>query len=321
MNTKKQRIFEIIQIGNRGDSVSRFFDYFISAAIIINIAMLFMETFAVFEPYMPLMRAIELVTVVIFIIEYILRLWTADILYPKYSRGKAIARFICSFDGIVDLITIISSFYLSGFVALRILRVIRIFRLFRINASYDSFNVIATVFRKKRKQIFSSVIIIIIFMLISSLCIYGAEHDAQPEAFENAFSGIWWSLSTIFTVGYGDIYPITILGRVLTVFITFLGVGAVAIPTGIISAGFVEEYTELALSKMHRRNQRHALVEAIHDDSPYIDMTVKEVERKYSCDVLAIQRNGDIVIPGSTTKIRRGDTLISQRIEQPPKRM
>lgn len=93
-------------------------------------------------------------------------------------------------------------------------------------------------------------------MLASSLCIYGAEHDAQPLAFKNAFSGIWWSLSTIFTVGYGDIYPITVTGKIMGVMITFLGVGSVAIPTGIISAGFVENYTEMQRNRLNEAKNK-----------------------------------------------------------------
>ena len=164
MKEKRKRIFEVIQIGNRGDAISRGFDYFIVAVIIINVAVLFMETFQVFAPYYDILRIIEGVTIAIFIVEYILRLWTADLLYPKYSRGKAILRFIFSFDGIVDLLTILPFFFLSGFVALRILPVVRIFRMFKINSTYDSFSVISTVFRKKKKQIASSVFII--FLLI-----------------------------------------------------------------------------------------------------------------------------------------------------------
>ena len=81
--------------------------------------------------------------------------------------------------------------------------------------------------------------IILVLMLGSSLCMYSLEHDAQPEVFKNAFSGVWWSVSTLLTIGYGDIYPITPAGKAMGIFITFLGVGMVAIPTGIISAGFV----------------------------------------------------------------------------------
>lgn len=313
MNDTRKRIFEVIQIGNRGDALSRFFDYFIVAVIILNIAVLFMETFDVFLPYYTILKTIETVTFIIFIIEYLLRLWTADFLYPDYGRVKAAARFVVSFDGIVDLLTILPFFFLSGFVGFRILRVVRIFRLFRVNATYDSFNVIANVFRKKKNQILSSVFIILMLMLVSSLCIFSAEHDAQPELYKNAFSGIWWSLSTIFTVGYGDIYPITPLGQFMTVIITFLGVGAVAIPTGIISAGFVEEYAEIARANRKSEEVRHTLVEYIAEGSPFVGMNVAEMEKKNECDIMAIQRRGELIVPTGATRIQAGDTLISHR--------
>ena len=314
MKTKRQRIFEVIQIGNRGDAISRAGDYFIVVVIFVNIAVLFMETFAIFQPYMNVLKIIEAITIGIFIVEYILRLWTADYLYPQYhSRLKAAGRFLISFDGIVDLLTILPFFFLSGFVGFRIRRVVRIFRLFRVNATYDSFNVIAHVFQKKKNQIFSSVFIILMLMLVSSLCMYSAEHEAQPELFKNAFSGIWWSLSTIFTVGYGDIYAVTPLGQIMTVVITFLGVGAVAIPTGIISAGFVEEYAEIAKANQIDPGARHTLIEYISEKSAFIGVSVREIEEKGNCNIMAIQREGEILVPSDDTIIRSGDTLISER--------
>ena len=86
---------------------------------------------------------------------------------------------------------------------------------------------------------------IAMIMLGASLCMYGFEHDVQPDVFENAFSGIWWAMSTVLTVGYGDIYPITVGGKIVAILIALLGVCAVAIPTGVISAGFVEYYARL----------------------------------------------------------------------------
>lgn len=157
-----------------------------------------------------------------------------------------------SFDGVVDILTIVPVFFLSGFVIFRMLRVARIFHLFRLNARYDSFNVITTVLYEKRNQIISSVFIVVILMLASSLCMYSVEHDAQPEVFRNAFSGVWWSMSTLLTVGYGDIYPITTLGRLMAICIAYLGVGVVAIPTGIISAGSWSSIRERAASQISR---------------------------------------------------------------------
>ena len=312
-SNRRKRIFEIIQIGNRNDLPSRLFDYFIVVCIILNIAVLFMETFDVFDPYYGILEVIEAVTISIFIVEYILRLWTADFLYPGLGRIRAALRFVISFYGVIDLLTILPFFFLSGFVALRILRVVRIFRLFKVNASYDSFHVITTVFMKKRNQIFSSVFIIFLLMLASSLCMYSAEHEAQPEAFQNAFSGIWWSLSTIFTVGYGDIYPITVLGRIMTVIITFLGVGAVAIPTGIISAGFVEEYSEIARNRRNASESPSAFCESVRADSDLTGRNIADIEDDLKVRIIAISRDNEILIPSGTTVVKENDTLIGQR--------
>lgn len=246
MKKFKKRIFDIIQIGQRGDFPSRAFDFFLVIIISLNILVLILETFNLPAELLKVLHIIEIVTIALFGIEYLLRIWTAEFLYPNVSRGKAILKFLFSYDGIVDLLTILPAFFLSGFSAFRMLRVVRIFHLFRINATYDSFNVITAVLKEKRNQIFSSLFIVIILMFASSLCMYSVENVAQPDVFDNAFSGMWWSISTILTVGYGDIYPITVLGRILAIIIAILGVGVVAIPTGIISAGFVEHYNSQA---------------------------------------------------------------------------
>ena len=184
-----------------------------------------MQTFEELSCLFTFFKIVEWITLGIFCVEYALRIWTADYLYPELRPAKARLKFIFSFDGIIDLLTIIPAFFLSGFVFFRMLRVARIFHLFRLNAKYDSFNVITTVLYEKRNQIISSLFIVLVLMLASSLCMYSVEHDAQPEVFRNAFSGVWWSMSTLLTVGYGDIYPITPLGRIMAICIAYLGVG------------------------------------------------------------------------------------------------
>ena len=310
MKEMKKRIFEIIQIGNKGDFTSRFFDILIVSVIFLNISIMFLYTFEELRPYFPALKILEGITVVCFCIEYVLRIWTADLLYPDRSRGAAIGRFMVSFDGVVDLLTILPFFFLTGFVALRLLRVVRIFHLFRLNAQYDSFNVIKNVIYKKRNQIISSVFIILILMLASSISIYGVEHPAQPNVYKNAFSGMWWSLSTIFTVGYGDIYPITFLGRVLAVVITFLGVGVVAIPTGIISAGFVEEYSRIQKHEAQTIPKTSMImVEKGHE---YIGMTVDEIEDSEGFNIIALVRDGNVSMPLGNLKMEISDTIIYQ---------
>jgi voltage-gated potassium channel len=311
MNTRKKRIFDIIQIGKRDDWVSRAFDIFIVTVIILNIAVLFMETFDELLPYASVFNTVETVTVIIFCVEYALRIWTAQYLYPDCSHAGAVAKFMCSFDGIVDLCTILPFFFLSGFVAFRMLRVVRIFHLFRINAYYDSFNVITSVLYEKRNQIISSVFIILVLMMSSSLCMYSAEHEAQPEVFNNAFSGMWWSISTILTVGYGDIYPVTVFGRIMAIVIAFLGVGVVAIPTGIISAGFVEQYTQMQ-NRSKTVQARQVLTVRIDSSEPFCNMRVKQIEEDHNIAVVVVIRNGETILPAQNTKVKTGDMLVYQ---------
>ena len=309
---KKKRIFDIIQIGKRDDIVSRAFDLFIVAAILANIAVLLLETFEETAKYASVLHVIEVVTIIIFGIEYLLRIWTAEYLYPDKSKGQAVLKFLVSFDGIVDLCTILPFFFLSGFVALRMLRVVRILHLFRINAYYDSFNVITSVLKEKKNQLISSIFIILVLMAGSSLCMYSAEHEVQPEVFRNAFSGIWWSMSTILTVGYGDIYPVTILGQIMAIIISFLGVGVVAIPTGIISAGFVERYTQIQNQNKPRENVRGTVSVTVDESSPFVARGVKEIEEEYKIDILVFIRNGAVIVPADLTEITVGDILIYQ---------
>ena len=143
----------------------------------MNITIMFMITFSEFNPWMTIIKNIEFITIIIFCIEYALRIWTAEYLFPDVSPARAKWLFIKSFDGIVELLTVLPFFFLSGFVAFRMLRVMRFFHLFRINAQYDSFNVIKTVVYEKRIQITSPAFIIIL-VLASSLFMYHAEHDA-----------------------------------------------------------------------------------------------------------------------------------------------
>lgn len=308
----KKKIFDIIQIGDKSNVISRAFDFFLVLAIVLNVTALILETFEELAIIFPVLKVIEYVTTAIFLAEYILRIWTSDYLYPDKKRGAAAVKFIFSFDGIVDLFTIIPAFFLSGFVAFRILRVIRIFHLFRINAQSDSFNVITKVLYDKRNQIISSLVIIVILMLASSLCMYSAEHEAQPDIFRNAFSGVWWAVSAMLTVGYGDICPITTMGRMMAILISFLGVGVVAIPTGIISAGFVEQYTKDAHSKPVEDISEIAEV-MISEDHAFAGKTVMEIDKNSGTVIHLVLRDGLTIVPTAGLKLAAGDVIIIQK--------
>ena len=306
----RKRIFEIMQISKKDDAPSMAFDIVLVLVIFTNIAAMFLQTFSSLSAYNDVFEVIELVTVGFFCVEYILRILTADYLYPEKSKGAAVVRFLFSFDGVVDLLTIIPAFFLSGFVAFRLLRVVRIFHLFRINSQYDSFNVIKTVLYNKRNQIFSSVFIILILMLASSIGIYSAEHEAQPGVFENAFSGIWWSVSAMLTVGYGDIYPITVVGQIMAICIAFLGVGVVAIPTGIISAGFVEQYQRDQHSDIKQTDIDKVGEILVGAGSEFVGLTVGEIKKEYDMNIYVIIRDDLTVLATDSVKLKQGDILI-----------
>ena len=305
----KRKIFNIIQIGDKSNHLSRAFDIFITATIILNIIITFLQTFEELSFLSLCFNILEYVTLGIFCIEYVLRIWTADYLYPQLGKYRARIRFIFSFDGIVDILTIIPVFFLSGFVIFRMLRVARIFHLFRLNAKYDSFNVITTVLYEKRNQIISSVFIVLVLMLASSLCMYSVEHDAQPEVFRNAFSGVWWSMSTLLTVGYGDIYPITPLGRIMAIVIAYLGVGAVAIPTGIISAGFVEQYQRNSSISSLKNTDIKDIAE-IFVDKRYAGMSIEDMEDAEQITIYLVLRDGLSILPQRDTILKVNDIII-----------
>lgn len=308
--SRRKRIFEIITIGTKEDTASRFFDVALSATIFINILVTILLTFKKFETFFTVFQIIEIVTLSLFCVEYVLRIITADYLYPEVKKSTAVIKFIFSFDGIVDLLTIIPLVSLTGFVAFRLLRVVRIFHLFRINASFDSFNIIALVLKDKWKQITSSVIIILIFMLASSLGIYSVEHEAQPDAFQNAFSGIWWSMSALLTVGYGDIYPITVLGKIMGIIVAFLGVGLVAIPTGIISAGFVEHYSFKVQSEKKLPDIRDIGEVYLCPGHESVGKTIAEATKDRTVKVLLIIRGNLQLIPSPSLVLEEGDIAI-----------
>ena len=312
---RKKRLSEIIEVGYIDDPISRLYDIINALAIVVNLTASILYTFEVRALCGPPLLTVEAVTVAFFAVDYCLRLWTAPVLAPKLSGGRAALKYAVSFSGVVDLLSFLP-YYLpiflpAGAVAFRMFRVVRIFRLFRINAYYDSLNVITQVIASKRQQLLSSVFILLVLMLASSLCMYSLEHEAQPEVFTNAFSGIWWSVSTLLTVGYGDIYPITNLGKLFGIVISFLGVGMVAIPTGIISAGFVDQYSRIKrVSEYGREADVHFIKVLLSPNDRWSGKTIQSLGLPSGIIVAAIQRKGRVVVPRGGVELLPGDTLV-----------
>lgn len=248
MKKIKQRVFEIIQVAGDGDRASSIFDLSIIVLIILNVALVIIDTFTIPAAIKGIFNVVEVVSVLIFTAEYILRVWTADLLYPGRTALRARLRYIGSFMAIIDLLAILP-FYLPFIFpidlrVLRVLRVVRLFRIFKFNRYTNAFSTIWKVLKRKSSQLLSSIFVVLLLMIIASVLMYNIENQAQPDTFDNAFSALWWAIATFTTVGYGDIYPITAAGKFLSAIIAMLGIGLVAVPTGIITAGFMEQIDE-----------------------------------------------------------------------------
>lgn len=316
MGAAQEADFEIIEVGSNFDFQSRGYDLINAAAIVLNLTVSILYTFEDMRMrYSSIFFSIEAITVAFFCVDYMLRIWTAKYLYQNLSEPRAIRKYALSFTGIIDLLSFLP-YYLpvflpAGAIAFRLLRIARIFRLFRINAYYDSLNVITEVITGKKQQLLSSVFIILVLMSASSLCMYSLEHQAQPDVFKNAFSGIWWAASTLLTVGYGDIYPVTALGKMFGIFIAFLGVGMVAIPTGIISAGFVDQYSRIKrMNEYGREEEIHFIRIELQPGDAWVDKTVAELDLPARVILSIIQRNDRPLIPRGDMMLKVRDTLV-----------
>lgn len=244
MRKLKEWVYNLIRDDDENDLASSIFDTAIIVLIVINVLLVILDTFTLPLWLQKLSSGIELVSVIIFTIEYLLRLWTATYLHPDKKPLKARLKYMVSFMAIIDLLAILP-FYIPFIIpmdlrVLRTLRVVRLLRLFKVNRYTDALTSIAGVFKKKASQLLSSMFIVLLLMIIASVLMFNVENAAQPDKFSNAFSGLWWAVATLTTVGYGDIYPITMAGKLFSGIIALLGIGLVAVPTGIISAGFIE---------------------------------------------------------------------------------
>ncbi len=244
----KTKIYNIIRDDDENDLVSNIFDGGIIFLIILNVTLVILDTFDMPLWYLHIANIIEYISVIIFTIEYLLRLWTATLMYPDQSAAVSRLYYAFSFMAIIDLMAILP-FYIPFLIPvdlriLRALRVIRLLRIFKVNRYTDALQLIGKVFKKKAAQLISSFLAVFIIMIIAFVLMCNVEAVVQPDKFGNAFSGLWWAVATITTVGYGDIYPITILGKILSGIIAIFGIALVAVPTGIISAGFLENIEE-----------------------------------------------------------------------------
>jgi len=244
----KKRIWEILEVDRPGDERGRVFDafdIFILALILLNVIAVILGTVKSVEArFQSELRWFEVFSVAVFTIEYLARVW-ACVSQSEYSRpviGRL--RFMLRPIAMIDLIAVLP-FYLTFLTAdLRFLRALRLFRLFRVaklGRYSSSLRLFGRVFRNKKEELLVTMMMLLLMIIMSASFMYFAENEAQPDKFSDIPSTVWWAVMTLTTVGYGDIFPITPLGKCLTMVIAILGIGMFALPVGIFGAGFVEE--------------------------------------------------------------------------------
>ncbi|MEM7552249.1 MAG: ion transporter [Bacteroidota bacterium] len=250
----RKKIHKAVNKAEPGDQLSQFFDYFIVVLILINVVAVIAETVpSLKSEYGMGFYVLELTSVIIFTIEYLIRLWTC-VEFPKYSHpfyGRL--RYIFSLEALIDLLAIIP-FYLPILFAfdsrsVRALRLFRLLRIFKLGRYSEAIGAITGVFRQRREELLITFSFVLILLIIASTFMYFIENEAQPEAFVSIPATMWWGVATLTTVGYGDIYPVTALGKLLGAFIAILGIGVFALPAGIIATGFESELASLKKAK------------------------------------------------------------------------
>ncbi|MBR6402254.1 MAG: ion transporter [Eubacterium sp.] len=230
----RKKIFDVIEKSEYRNRIGVAYDYAMLIVITVSLIPLF------FKQDNIGFKVIDKVTVVIFIIDYILRLMTADY---KLKRGKtSFIIYPFTFMAIIDMLSILPSLSIisRGFKALRVLRMIRAMRVFRIFKAMrysKSFILIGNVLKKSKDSLIAVCVLAFGYILISALIIYNVE----PDTFDSFFDALYWATVSLTTVGYGDIYPVSIMGRIITMVSSIFGIAIVALPAGIITAGYMTE--------------------------------------------------------------------------------
>jgi voltage-gated potassium channel len=241
----KQRLYDILHDDEVEDPIEHNFNKFMIVIIILSVITVILETEeSLYNQYSVFFRTFEVITVVLFTIEYALRIWTCT-MDPRY-QSPIIGRlkWVLSPMAIIDLLAILPFYIPSSSVDLRILRAVRLVRLFRVLkiAHYSqSLRILTNVLRDKKSELLVTLFAGVILLTLASSVMFYIEREAQPEAFNSIPSSMWWGVATLTTVGYGDIYPKTGLGKIFGSLIALFGIGLFALPAGIIASGFSAE--------------------------------------------------------------------------------
>jgi voltage-gated potassium channel len=241
----RARVYHILNAADGGQTtIERITDWSLIILVLLNAATVVMQSVkSVDAHYHPFFVGFELVSVYVFTLEYILRVWSS-VEDRRYRPWLGRLGFVLSPLALIDLLAILPFFLSLGLIDLRILRVVRLFRVLKVARYVRALHVIGLVIRRKRAELLVTLGVIGLMLLLVSSVMYTIESEAQPDKFGSIPDTMWWGVATLTTVGYGDVFPITPAGKVLSSLIAVLGLGLFAIPTGILASGFSEQLQE-----------------------------------------------------------------------------
>lgn len=244
----RARIHDILEMSDTKDPFCRIFSLFIVSLILLNVVCIVLESMDEIErQYRDLFWSIEIGSTLVFALEYLLRLWSSveskeNGRTPKSDSRKRI-QYIFSPMAIIDLIAFLPSLLQVLFpgIDLRFLRILRLLRVFKLTRYFSTFELLFNVLYEERKNLAGIFVILIVILVMAASALYLVERDVQPEKFGSIPQAMWWAIAALTTVGYGDVYPQSYLGQILGSLVTILGIGMVALPSGILASAFSEQ--------------------------------------------------------------------------------
>ncbi|WP_201505259.1 ion transporter [Psychrobacter aestuarii] len=288
----RRMVYDVLQNDDHDTALSRYVDYFLIFLIMTNVAAVIAESVDEwYYPHQTYFTWFENFSIIIFSIEYLLRFWSVAEAKPKDTTWRQRFDWVRSPSALVDLIAIAPAFF-NFFVTidLRFLRILRLFRILKLTRYFASMRILLVVISKERGSFQAVIFILIIMIVTASSGIYLVENHAQPEEFESIPKAMWWAVVTLTTVGYGDVIPVTMAGKILGAVITILGVGLAALPAGILATGLANE-----LSQRREELEQHFREQLIDGDFDLVQnqRMVDKIRRELGLDRAQAQ---DIVL-------------------------
>lgn len=251
----KYKIYLLLNPAVGNSKWDKVIDYFLIILISLNVIAVILETVdSLYLPNAFVFKSFEKFSVYVFTLEYVLRLWvcTCD---PKYKNSvKGRLKWIFSLGSLIDLFAFLP-FYLPftkvDLRAIRTLRLFRFLRIFKLGRYLNATRIVSNVFKSKKEELILCMVITLSLIIVASSLMYFAENQAQPDKYSSIPATMWWCVTTLTTVGYGDVFPITVIGKFLTAFIAILGIGLFALPAGILASGFTDEFQKRKNEEKH----------------------------------------------------------------------